>query len=165
MRMKKQNVTVSYLKTNAKRPYKKCKNQKSPGSDGLTTKFYKIVWLDIKTYSVNAINYSYQIGHLSELQKQSIITLLPKSGKDTSFLQNWRSIDLLNVDYKVATKVIANRIKPLLPSIINQSQTGFMKGRYIGENIRLICEILETTEAQNLPGLVCFSDFEKALTV
>ena len=75
-------------------------------------------------------------------------------------------ISLLNVDYKITTKVIANRIKPLLQSIINQSQTGFMKGRYIGENIRLICEILETTEAQNLPGLVFFSDFEKAyLTV
>ena len=136
---------------------KEMKNQKSPGSDGLTTEFYKIFWLDIKTYFINAINFSYQIGHLSELQKQSIITLLPKSGKDTSFLQS-----LLNAEYKISTKVIANRIKPLLPSIINQSQTGFMKGRYIGENMRLICEILETTEAQNLPGLVFFSDFEKA---
>ena len=141
---------------------KEMKNQKSPGSDGLTTEFYKIFWLDIKTYFVNAIYYSNQVGHLSELQKQSIISLLPKSGKDTSFFQNWLPISLLNVGYKIVTKVIANRIKPLLPSMINQSQTGFMKGRYIGENIRLICEILETTEAQNLPELVLFSDFEKA---
>ena len=46
---------------------------------------------------------------------------------------SWRPISLLNVDYKVAAKVIANRIKPVLQSIINSSQTGFMKGRYIGE--------------------------------
>lgn len=141
---------------------KEMKNQKSPGSDGLTTEFYKVFLSDIKALFVKAINYSYQTGHLSELQKQSIITLLPKSGKDTSFLQNWRPISLLNVDYKIAAKVIANRIKPHLNSIINESQTGFIKNRYIGENIRLIYEILETTEAQNLPGLVFFSDFEKA---
>ena len=74
---------------------------------------------------------------MTDLQKQSIITLLPKSGKDTTILDNWRPISLLNVDYKIATKSISNRIKPVLSSIISPSQTGFIKGRYIGENIRL----------------------------
>ena len=70
---------------------------------------------------------------------------------------------MLNVDYKIAAKVIANRIKVVLQSIISNSQTGFMKGRYIGENIRLIFEILQTTDEQNIPGsLFFFSDFEKA---
>ena len=57
------------------------KNQKSPGSDGITTEFYKIFWNDIKEYYIKSINFSFQNGELTELQKQSIITLLPKNGK------------------------------------------------------------------------------------
>ena len=98
---------------------------------------------------------------LTELQKQGIINLLPKTGKDISVLENWRPISLLNVDYKIATKVIANRMKNVLPKLIHESQTGFMKGRYIGENIRLILETLEYADDQNLPGILFFSDFEK----
>ena len=80
------------------------KNQKSPGSDGITTEFYKIFWNDIKEYYIKSINFSFQNGELTELQKQSIITLLPKSGKDNLLLENWRPISLLNVDYKKQQK-------------------------------------------------------------
>ena len=141
---------------------KDMKNQKSPGSDGLTTEFYKLFWNDIKQFYINSINYSYQNGELTELQKQSIISLIPKSDKDTLFLENWRPISLLNVDYKITTKAIANRVKKVLPKIIHNSQTGFLKGRYIGENIRLLFELLEHAEEQNIPGIIFFSDFEKA---
>ena len=141
---------------------KDMKNQKSSGSDGLTTEFYKLFWNDIKQFYINSINYSYQNGELTELQKQSIISLIPKSDKDTSFLENWRPISLLNVDYKITTKAIANRVKKVLPKIIHNSQTGFLKGRYIGENIRLLFELLEHAEEQNIPDMIFFSDFEKA---
>ena len=117
---------------------KDMKNNKSPGSDGLSTEFYKIFWNDIKQFYINSINYSYSNKTLTQLQKQGIITLLPKKDKDLSLLTNWRPISLLNVDYKIATKTIANRMKKVLPDIINNSQTGFLKGRYIGENIRTI---------------------------
>ena len=69
---------------------------------------------------------------------------------------------MLNVDYKIATKAIANRVKKVLPKIIHNSQTGFLKGRYIGENIRQIFETLEYAEEQEIPGMIFFSDFEKA---
>ena len=55
------------------------KNNKNPGSDCLTTEFYKIFWNEIKIYLLNSLNYSLQIEEMTELQKQSIITLLPKS--------------------------------------------------------------------------------------
>ena len=141
---------------------KDMKNNKSPGSDGITAEFYKIFWPDLKALYHNSINMSFQTGRLTELQQQSIITLLPKVGKDSCFLSNWRPISLLNVDYKIASKVIANRIKSVLQTIINETQTGFMKGRYIGENIRLIFELLDNTDEYNIPGLLFFSDFEKA---
>ena len=92
---------------------------------------------------LSSLNYSLDTNNLTELQKQSIITLLPKTGKDTLLIDNWRPVSLLNVDYKIATKSIANRIKPFLNHIISTNQTGFIKGRYIGENVRLLQEIIE----------------------
>ena len=77
-------------------------------------------------------------------------------------LKNWRPLTLLNTDYKIATKAIANRIKKFLHTIIDCSQTGFIKGRYIGENIRLIQETIEKLNNENQPGLLFFADFEKA---
>ena len=136
-------------------------NNKSPGSDGLTTEFYKIFWTDVKHFLINSLNYSYRNGDLTDLQKQSI-TLLPKGDKDTWYLENWRPISLLNVDYKIATQSIANRLKKVITIIISNAQTGFVKGRYIGENIRLLCEIIEYANEHNLPALLFFSDFEKA---
>ena len=138
------------------------KNQKSPGSDGITVEFYKIFWNNIKELYVNSINYSFETGSLTELQKQSIITIIPKQNKDLTILDNWRPISLLNVDYKIATKVIANRVKHVITKIIHNSQTGFIKGRYMGENIRLLFEIIDNAEEENKPGLIFFSDFEKA---
>lgn len=58
------------------------KNNKSPGSDGLSVEFYKIFWKYIKQHYINSINYSFAQGELTTLQKQGIITLLPKTGKE-----------------------------------------------------------------------------------
>jgi len=69
---------------------------------------------------------------------------------------------LLNVDYKILSKAIASRIEKVLLGLINCSQTGFMKGRYIGQNIRLINDIMEPTEIQNIPGILLLLDFPKA---
>ena len=141
---------------------KEMKNNKSPGSDGITTEFYKIFWTTIKTFYIKSINYSYTNGSLTTLQKQGIITLLPKKDKDLTSLNNWRPITLLNIDYKIATKSIATRMKKVLISLIENSQTGFLKGRYIGENIRTIIEVIDKLNESNEPGLIFFADFEKA---
>ena len=138
------------------------KTNKSPGSDGITTDFYKIFWKDIKTFFLKSINYSYENGNLTALQRQGIVNLIPKKDKELFNLDNWRPLSLLNTDYKIATKAIANRIKPVLSSIISDSQTGFLKNRYIGENIRTIYDIIDHLNETNTPGLLFFADFEKA---
>ena len=71
-------------------------------------------------------------------------------------------ISLLNADYKITAKAIANRIKKVLPKLIHEAQTRFVKGRYVCENIRLILETIDITGENNLPGMIFFSDFEKA---
>ena len=103
----------------------KCPNiyekQKSAGTDGITVEFYKLFWINIKEFYVNSINYSFQTGSLIELQKQSMITIIPKQNKDLTSLDSGRPISLLNVYYEIATKVIANRVKLFITKIIHNS--------------------------------------------
>ena len=85
-----------------------------------------------------------------------------KKDNELRNLSNRRPLTLLNTVYKFITKTISNRIKKIyITKIIEQSQTGFTKGRYIGENIRLIQETVVKLEDENLPGLLLFADFEK----
>ena len=71
-------------------------------------------------------------------------------------------LSLLNTDYKILTKAIAKRLEKVLPKVINPDQTGYIKNRYIGENIRLISDIMTYTEEKNIPGIALFIDFKKA---
>ncbi len=111
---------------------------------------------------VDSINYAFDIGELSVEQKRGIITLIPKTNKTRMILNNWRSISLLNTDYKILTKSPARRIHIVLPSIIDLDQTGFIKRRYIGENIRTIADIIDYTSLKNQPGVILLLNFEKA---
>ena len=141
---------------------KDMKNQKSSGSDGLKTEFYKLFWHDIKklVHRFNKLFVSEWKTYRTSKSKCRIS--YSEIGERYIILENWRPISLLNVDYKIATKAITNRVKKVLPKIIHNSQTGFLKGRYIEENIRLLFEILENAEEQKIPGMIFFSDFEKA---
>ena len=95
-------------------------------------------------------------------KKEGIITCIPKDNKPRRFLTNYRPISLLNIVYKIASAGIANKIKPTLQKLIHTDQTGFICGRYLGENIRLIYDIIHYTEEVNIPGLLLLIDFEKA---
>ena len=135
---------------------------KTPGSDGLPAEFYTFFWADVSDYLVNSLNHAYGSGQLSVTQRRGIIKLIPKKDAEPFLIKNWRPITLLNCDYKIGAKAIANRLKTFLPKLINSDQTGFLKGRFIGENIRLIDGIINFTAAKNIPGLLLFLDFEKA---
>ena len=101
-------------------------NQKSPGTDGLPAEWYKCFWSDIKSLLLNSVNHSYITETLSITQRQGIITVIPKRDKDLLLVKNWRSISLLNVDYKlIIAKCIETRIKTVLPSMIHKDQSGF----------------------------------------
>ena len=141
---------------------KKMKNNKSPGSDGFTVEFFKFFYNDLKVFIRKSINEGYREGKLSITQRQGIITCLPKGDKPKQFLKNWRPITLLNVIYKLASGCIADRIKIVLDKLISKEQTGFMSGRYIGENTRLIYDILQITDKLDIPGLLLIIDFKKA---
>ena len=110
-----------------------------------------------------SFNYAFQHGTLSISQRRGIISLIQKKNKDKTILENLRPISLLNVDYKILTKVIAKRIKKVLPTLINPDQTGYVKGRYVGENVRLIYDLIDYTDKLSKKGIAIFLDFKKAL--
>ena len=141
---------------------KRMKNGKSPGSDGYTVEFFKVFWNEIGEFILRSINYGYSNGEMSITQKLGIITCIPKGDKPRQYMKNWRPISLLNVCYKLASSCIAERIKSVLSTLINSDQTGFIPGRYIGENTRLIYDILHYTEEKDIPGILLLIDFEKA---
>ncbi len=103
-----------------------------------------------------------QKGELTESMKQGIITLIPKPNKDSLHLDNWRPITLLNSDYKLLASLYANRLKPCLEEIVSVSQSGFMKGRHIANNIRLVLDILDYKELINDKAVILFLYFSKA---
>ena len=87
---------------------------------------------------VVSFNEAYEANQLTISQRRGIITRTPKEDDSLLDSSNWRPTTLLNVDCKIATKVKAKRLEVSLPKLINHDQTGFIKGRYIGENIRFI---------------------------
>ena len=81
--------------------------------------------------------------NLSTSQGQGIIKLTEKN-RDEKFIQNWRPISLLNVDLKIMSKALSEKLKKVLPDLISSQQTAYVKNRNIAEGGRLISDIIET---------------------
>ena len=100
---------------------------------------------------------------VSQLNKEGGYCLsYRKKIKDRLFLKKWRPISLLNVDYKIPAKILANRIIKSLPYLADDDQTGYIKDRFIGCNIRLVEDIIQYTSLTKTPGILLSVDFEKA---
>ena len=137
------------------------KNDKTPGNDGLTKEFYVCFFNELGKLLVETLNFSYENGELSTSQKQAVITLIQKKNKDSRFIKNWRPISLINVDMKVASNALAERMKKVIYSIIHCDQTAYVKGRYIGESVRLIGDLLTYAFQENRDGIMFAADIEK----
>ena len=133
---------------------KKMRNNVAPSNSGFTGDFYKLFWRDIKQFFLSSANYSFKIGSLATSQKLGILVLLPKGQKDKRFMKNWRPITLLNSYYKIISGCLAERIKPNLDKVVNESQKGYVPGRYIGEAIRTTYDCMHFAKQNNKPGLI-----------
>ena len=104
-------------------------------------------------------------GELSITQREGLITLVPKPSKPRNVISSWRPITLLNSTYKILSATIANRLKKVLNSIIHSDQTAFLKGRFIGENTRVVYDVLWETYQSKKKGLLLSVDFKSAFDV
>ena len=136
-------------------------NNRSPENDGLTKEFYICFFNEIKT-NLLLIKSVFSYGQLSNSQRQAIITLIGKKGKDKRYLKNWRPISLINLDTKIAPKCLASRVKTVLSHTIHSDKNAHVTDRYIGESVRLISDILENTDSNDIETILFSADFEKA---
>lgn len=137
-------------------------NNKCPGLDGLTTKFYKKFWPKIKNYYFAALMYDIQQLRLHQTARLGLLSLLPKKDKVGLIIKNWRPLTLMNVDYKIYSKALSLRLKEVLPHLIHQDQSGFMAGRDISFNIRRTLDIIQFANNTQLQALILQIDCEKA---
>ena len=117
---------------------------KSPGPDGLPAKFYLYFWGLLGRDLVDILNYGYHRGAFSESQRRAILRLLFKRD-DPQLLKNWRPISLLNVDYKIATKCLAGRLREVLPLVLSEDQTCGVPDR----SIFLIRDVIDYVREKN----------------
>ena len=87
-------------------------NDKTPGQDGIPIDFYKVFWTRISTLFFDMVMQCFDLKHLHASARKGILNLIPKANKDTRLIKNLRPITLLNTDYKIIEKVIANKMLP-----------------------------------------------------
>lgn len=135
---------------------------KCPGSDGITVEFYVKFWPLLEGLLVRALQVAIDKGEMLVEQRRGIVMLIPKKGLDRRKIANWRPITLLNTDYKLLTKAYAIRLQSCVGEVILGDQTGFMRGRYIGTNVRTISDIINFSRINGSQAWILGCDFCKA---
>ena len=136
-------------------------SHKSPGLDGLTPEFYKAFWAELGDIIVMLAQNSIDNDKLPQSMRTGLITLIPKKG-DLRHLTNWRPISLLNIDYKIITKTLANRVSRVIHTLISEDQSCCVPGRNIADNVILIDNIMQYLQNNNMKGYILKIDQYKA---
>ncbi|PIK62474.1 pol-like protein [Apostichopus japonicus] len=136
-------------------------SSKSPGLDGLTVEFYKEFWDVLGEVLFKLTKEIYKTNEMCNSMKTGLITLIPKKG-DLRKLKNWRPISLLNTDYKIITKALANRISRVINCLVSSDQTCCVPGRDIADNVLAMRNIINYVNENKLEGYVLKIDQLKA---
>ena len=134
------------------------KREKTPGNSGFTTEFFQFFWHKIREMYHNALMYAKRTGKLTLSARRGVITLIPKKA-DPDELKSWRPLTMLNIQYKILAKALANRLKLVFPELISNTQTGFMQERQISTTLRTTLDITKLNKS--VSGYAIFLDFEK----
>lgn len=136
---------------------------KAPGPHGFKALFYQKNWDLVAPNVYNMVLEVLEGKGLTPSLNDTFLVLIPKCEKP-EFPTQFRPIGLCNVAYKIITKAIVNRIKPLMPKLTSCTQTSFVPGRQITDNIVIVQEVIHTMRRkQSGKGLMTLKiDFEKA---
>lgn len=141
---------------------KQLPNHKAPGPDGFSYPYFKGFLPVLLPHMANLFS-SLMSGTIPHSQfLHAFITVIPKPGKDPSLPDNYRPIALLNSDYKIFTKILANRLSLLLPSLVHGDQVGFVPSRQAGDNTRRTIDLIDLLTKTKKPALILSLDAQKA---
>ena len=87
---------------------------------------------------------------------------MKKKDKDKRLIKNWRPISLLNVDSKLISKPLGNRLQDVMPNLVSENQSAYVNNRFISKSGKLISDILEITDSLQVDDLLMTIDIEKA---
>jgi hypothetical protein len=133
-------------------------DNKAPGPDGIGTAFYKEHWETVKDYLCDVLNQMMLHETTETQQNQGIIVCLPKPN-GTQTPEGYRSIILLNTDYKILTRIIAHRIRPVMGKL-RESQFCGVPGNNIFDAVTTIREAIAQAQATATPLCVLSLDFK-----
>ena len=134
---------------------------KAPGPDGFPAEFYQSCWDFLKQDLMDMFN-DFHKGELPLFHLNfGTIILLPKK-EDASQIQQYRPICLLNVSFKIFTKVGTNRLTGVADKVVKPTQTAFMPGRHILEGVVVLHETIHELHRNKMDGVLLKIDFEKA---
>lgn len=134
---------------------------KASGPDGIPSEFLQTYWHSLKEEIMHMMRgfWENQL-HLNDFNKANIV-MLPK-GENPTTAKEFRPISIINIIPKLISKVLANRLRLLLPKLISPNQTAFMHGRQISENFLVTREILHHIQFSKKPAVFMKIDFAKA---
>lgn len=124
-------------------------NNKSLGPDGYPAEFFKTTWPIIADDFAVAVQSVFRFGFLPKGVNSTIVALIPKK-LDSLEMKDYRPIACCNVLYQVISKILANRLKKLLPRIILENQSVFVQGRLLMENVLLASELVKDNHKEKV---------------
>ena len=134
---------------------------KSPGPDGFQAFFFQKCWDILGEDLWRAIEASRNGGSLLAEINYSFFTLIPKKDCPEN-AGDFRPIALCNTIYKIFSKILANRLKAIMPKLISEEQTGFVPGRSILDGILIIQEVIHSAVIDKEPCMFMKLDIQKA---
>lgn len=134
---------------------------KAPGPDGLQISVVVKCWEFMKSDIMRVVKHFERNAFVDWRLKSTFISLIPKK-PIVEEVKDLRPISLTSCIYKVISKVLAERLKPLLPKITSPNQTAFVKGKQILDSNLVANECLDSRLKSKNPGVICKIDLEKA---
>ncbi|GKV24205.1 hypothetical protein SLEP1_g33843 [Rubroshorea leprosula] len=138
-----------------------CNGSKSPGPDGFNFNFLKKMWPILKKDLYECMAEFHMNGKLAKGSNASFIVLVPKK-ENPQCLGEYRPISLIGCIYKIISKILANRLRKVMSSLIGPQQSAFIEGRQITDGIIIFNEMVHEAKSSKKPVLIFKADFEKA---